>query len=370
MPARRPKPMMAIFRKLHHMIGSGFAIFLCVTALSGTVLIFSDFLLSWSLGTRATSLASLPKDYEIAAITRLEEYFPPETIRQIAFPSDHKMFFGITLYDGSERFFDPFTLEELHGRYAIPQLLRFLRDLHTHLLSGTTGEVLIGGIGLAGTALVISGIALWYPGRKGFRFKHIFPKSRTRGQILSAHRSTGILLSALMCFSALTGSAMIFDHTTKTLLSGLLDFQDAARAYDAEGIPVPDTPGFYTGVSFLHLAKQYFPEARITSYMPPNATRNTHIFRLKNASEWLPNGRNYIHFSKTTGQIVFLKDARTAPRSQRIFDSFYPLHSAAIGGVILDVLIVLSGLGLTYISGTGLYSWLHKKLKKKSPPRS
>jgi uncharacterized iron-regulated membrane protein len=86
--------------------------------------------------------------------------------------------------------------------------------------------------------------------------------------------------------------------------------------------------------------------------------------RMKQPEEWHPNGRTTLWFSPQTGALLRAQDANTLPLAARLQTKIYPLHTAAVGGIGLRIVLTLAGLGLCLLGGLSVWSlWRLSMLK-------
>jgi uncharacterized iron-regulated membrane protein len=220
----------------------------------------------------------------------------------------------------------------------------WLFDLHHHLLSGDTGEIVAGVAGLAGLAFVITGLILWWPLRRSFEFR-VWPKRMARFPILRHHRDWGVLLSPLLALSLVTGTIMIFRPVTDLVLGpGAAAEVSASLASPpprkAELATDPDWAGM------IRRARSLYPDAEVRILSLPRDDSGLISLRLRQPEEWLPNGRTTLWFAADTGELAHVRDAlKLSPRAQA-YNAIYPLHAAKVGGLPYRLLVTVSGLAL------------------------
>jgi uncharacterized iron-regulated membrane protein len=116
---------------------------------------------------------------------------------------------------------DPVTLDFVTWHYTIPGFLRVIIRLHGNLLMGRAGRVYVGWLGLAMLALGISGLILWWPGRKRWRAAFLV-KRGARGLRLyrDLHNAIGIWTFVVLMTVSFSGVYLVFPQTVGAALRG------------------------------------------------------------------------------------------------------------------------------------------------------
>ena len=87
------------------------------------------------------------------------------------------------------------------------------------------------------------------------------------------------------------------------------------------------------------------------------------VVRMRQSFEWTPNGRTQITFAPDGN--VAVENARAAKFSAALTEKLYPVHSAKIGGLVMKVLMTLSGLGLFVLGTFAVYSFWARRSKRR-----
>jgi uncharacterized iron-regulated membrane protein len=257
-------------------------------------------------------------------------------------------------------------------------------NIHAHLMAGDRGEIVAGIIGLIAGLMAISGLILWWPTRKTFSWKRLWPKDLSRRSLLSWHRDAGIaVLSLLFLLFMLSGSAMVFYTSVQKGLNALFGnpvpqiVLPSGTAVDVESLLSPlstgasaqtaeRTPRFSTAALILPDAdtlarvQQALHGARLTFYYADALPQGFHRFRLKRDCELHPNGLSFVYTDADNGDIVHVKDACAMPTGERITNMIYPLHAAKTGGEPYRVLALLTALVLAGLSLTGVVTYVQQ----------
>lgn len=340
---------------LHRWTGGLVGLVLLVLGLSGTILIHRD---AWVMLPHADD-AQIQATPAIIAATGQMMADPAARPSSIVFATDS---FGLNrLSFGKEagayadqagnivtRWDDPWQRPEL-----------FLFDLHHHLLAGETGEIVGGIAGLCGLFFVISGTVLWWRMRRTFAFR-LLPKRLSRPAILRHHRDLGIVFAPFLLLVMFTGTTMIFRPVTALVLgpSAPATIEASFKAPEAQVGALADKPDW---ARMIRTARERFPDAEIRILSLPKEPAKPITLRMKQAEEWLPNGRTTLWFAPDTGELIEARDALTLPGATQAFNTFYPLHAAKVGGLAYKLVMTLVGLALSLLGSLAVWSFWFRR---------
>ncbi len=339
---------MGLIRTLHAWAGAALSLLLMVMGLSGAFLVFED---DWVRATvpEARQAASVSPADLGAAAEAIEAAWPGE-VRSVVFARPD---FGVH----RARFHEPGgAYVSTDGAVATTwageeRLEAWVFELHHRLLAGETGEIVIGAAGLGLVVLSITGFVVWTPARRSFAWR-VWPSGTKRRDLLAAHRDVGLLFCIPLFVMGLTGAAMIFSETTRAILTAVAPGPAPAKGKLAAGEGDIDWP------RALAAAQAAFPDAELRIAVWPAAPGAPASVRLRQPEEWHPNGRTVVAIDPATSRVLRVDDAQSWGGGQRLYNTLYPLHAAAVGGRLYDALIALTGLALASLGGFGLWSFL------------
>lgn len=243
------------------------------------------------------------------------------------------------------------TVAEWTSQWQRPEMWLF--DLHHHLFAGHNGEMAAGYAGLFGLMFVITGSILWWRSRRAFEWR-LWPRRMQPGAIVRHHRDIGILIAPLLTISFVTGTGMIFDDAAKAVLRPLGTI---------EGPKPPEVAaigGNAPVAAMLATAKARFPDAAIRRLTVPSEPGQPWSLRLRQPFEWTPNGRTTLSFDGS-GALVKIDDPATDSRAESLYETFYPVHSAKVGGWPWKLAMTVSGLGLALLGSLTTWSFWFRR---------
>lgn len=345
----------------HRWAGGLLGLLLAVLALSGVLLVHKPLWIGLP-GTGAGPLATVGE--ETALASRLLTGAAPGDY--LVMPGEGLGLAQLVRPDGSGAYFDRSGEAVAHwsGVWDRPELWLF--DLHHHLLAGEAGEWISGIAGLAVVVFAVTGAILWWRTRRTFRLRP-WPSRWTRAALLRHHRDLGILFAPLLLMVALTGAMMIFRPLAGVLLTPLSPPGAIAAALappEAAAGSLPRRPAWNEIVT---RAQSRFPGARLRIVSLPSRPGQPVTIRMKQAEEWLPNGRSTVWLDPADGTVIEARDALAMPRAARAYNLLYPLHAAKVGGLPYRLVMTATGLALLML---GLFtSWTFWFRRKSHPSR-
>ena len=345
---------MKLLSIIHRWAGGFLGLLLALLGLSGTILM-------WEGEWVTLPHASDPVTENVPTIAAISEREVASGATRITFASDEIGLHHVAVDGGAGAYIaqDGSVVASWASQWQRPELWIF--DLHHHLFSGHTGELVAGWAGVAGLVFVVTGSILWWRSRRAFRWR-LWPDRFKPGPIVSHHRDLGILVAPLLLVSFVTGTGMIFSSTAAWLLSPMGSIAQPPPPAVAASDARPAIAAMIAG------AKSRFPQAELRRLTVPSAPGQPYAIRMRQHFEWTPNGRTTLYFAPE-GRIIRVDDPATASQAASINEKFYPVHSAKVGGMAWQLLMTLSGLGLTLLGSLATWSFWVRKAKKRPARR-
>ena len=235
-----------------------------------------------------------------------------------------------------------------------PELWLF--DFHHYIFADKKGAIAVGIMGLIGLGFIITGSILWWRTRKTFELR-AWPRRLSRPAIIRHHRDLGIIVAPVLFLSCFTGALLTLDPFARLVLSPL----SSAEAMESAIEPPKGTYGAVgpaTDLSaIIRTAHARFPDAEFRILSLPRGAGKPISIRMKQPGEWLPNGRTLLWFDAATNRLIDSRDAMQFPQGLKLFNMAYPLHSGKVGGVIWQLVIMLTGLSLAMLGGLSVWSF-------------
>jgi uncharacterized iron-regulated membrane protein len=339
---------------LHRWTGGFLGLLLAILGLSGAVLVWEG---NWiSLPGSGDAVVG-----QVQALGQIAQREAATGAIRITFASEEIGLHHVAREGGAGAYVNQAgtTVASWSNQWERPELWIF--DLHHHLFAGHNGELVAGWAGVFGLLFTITGAILWWRSRRAFKWQ-LWPKRFQPGPLVSHHRDIGIVLAPLLLVSFLTGIGMIFKEVSAAVLSpfGKMETRSGPPTVEPVEGPAPVA-------SMLMQAKVRFPEAELRRLTLPATPGQPWSVRMRQPFEWTPNGRTSLLFDGS-GKLIKVDDPAGGSRAASIYETFYPLHAAKVGGWGWKLLMTLSGLGLTLLGSLATWSFWFRKAKKRKRP--
>lgn len=345
--------VVAVF--LHKWIGLTAGLVFVISGLSGSVLAYSQPLENFF----NPELAGPPPQGWQAARADVLGHFSlvgDGKIRTVRLPSAEQGVYELHYHDERVEYRDALSGELVLESSASTAFIEFMRDLHIHLLAGHAGELVMGWIGVALLALILTGLWTWWPRRNYWRFAFRYPKSRRAlPQLYWWHKTVGVIALPTLFFVTLTGVGMVFYLTAQSLLTTLFGGeQPVVPATQAQAESEYDWPAIVASLDAT------LPDGRVVYFYFPEDEHSTVRARKKLPAELHPNGRSFIAMTRQ-GDILHATDATALDTGMRYTHAIYPLHSAKTESETWRFIVALMGLLPLGFFITGFMVWNRKR---------
>lgn len=342
--------MIKLLDLLHRWCGGLLGLILAVLGLSGAILVHKEdwIALPHASDVRVTDPSQLGKLAE-------QLLMGAKGGESVVFASDR---FGLVqLRDGAQGFYATQRGEVIarwSSQWERPELWLF--DLHHHLFTGDVGEIVVGVAGLAAIVFAVTGTILWWRTRRTFRFR-LWPARMTGPAIRMQHRDLGIVAAPLLLLVALTGTMMIFRPVAGLVLAPLSSPAAIEADLEAPKLPVGPLAPDLDWRAIISMAQHTFPKAELRILAVPKKPGDPVTIRMKQSSEWLPNGRTMLWFDPADGRLLGSRDATRMQAGTQVFNAAYPIHAGKVGGLAYRLLLTAIGLALALLGSLSVWSF-------------
>lgn len=222
-------------------------------------------------------------------------------------------------------------------------------NIHYQWLSGTPGMVLITGVGIILLLTAVMGLCFWWPRRGKIRKSltvqwHLKPRAVLR----QLHRTTGVTVSALLVFMAVTGLFVAIPD----LIDGTPAQWSSSQSFAPRVEPA------------IRLAEQQFPGKAIRDIRMP-APSQIAVFLYAPERNMMAVHRVIVD---TRGPSVM--SVRNAFEDHEAWVIALPLHNGQALGLVGQLIIVLIGLSLATLASTGPIMWYQARRARRRTGRA
>lgn len=353
---------------VHLWLGLTVGLLWAVQGLTGASLVFHREIDRWANPERVGSAGPPASMDRLVAAAAAQAGATPKRLSVVDARSDLLMadYDGV---DGEPRqlFLDAATARVVGERLYEPaspgggSTSRFLYNLHERLLSGDTGEIVIGTSGI----ILVSSVALglWIAWPRLWRGVARVGAWRSRPQQLYGwHRMIGLAAGFGLLLMIPGGIYMIFSQPIREAVAGVVPHR---LAYKPAPLPAGVAPRWVSPDTAYTAARSRFPEARFVRLGLPTAKAPIYAIRLHQAGEtraW--SGTTTVTVDALNGRVADVYDPLTAPLSNRVADAAFAVHNGEVAGIVGRVMVMLAGLSLTFFYVTGVWLWLAKRRRR------
>jgi uncharacterized iron-regulated membrane protein len=344
---------------LHLYAGLTVGALLAVMGLTGSALVFGEELdrhLQPEVSTVVPAGERVPVSRVLEAVTESQGGATPRFLRMPERP-DAPVVAWMDGHGSRKVYVEPYSGAVLGVRSVEDSGVGTLRALHVSLLSGERGETVVGTSGCVLIILGLSGLVLWWPGRRklalGFTLRRPLVWRRAHYDL---HKLGGVLSLLFLLLSALTGVSLVFPAP----------FEHAVRwATRAPPRSAPPVPGPATGTplpldTLLAEADRALPGARTTRIDLPTSPGAPLRVRKRFPEESHPLGMSLVYVDRHSGAVLRAESAPRAPLASRLLALRYPLHIGVWGGTATRCLLALVGFFPAGLFLTGFFLWLSR----------
>jgi uncharacterized iron-regulated membrane protein len=290
--------------------------------------------------------------------------YPERAIARVRLPQTDDSPYEACFEGGREQkcvYVSPRDASILGERIPSQSLKAWTVSLHRRLLSGETGETIVGIAGLIMLGMSGSGLYLWLM-RPGTRRRFFIINWRSNGyrRILDLHRIFGICGMLFLSINASTGALMVFRKPVESTLNSFTS--------NKQDLSIPKSTPSPTKVSLDAALRE--AGARVHGYaftmitMPASSTAPIAI-RAKQPGDLHPSGRSIVYVDQYTGQVLKVTDALSAPIGTRFGNILFPVHVGILGGMFTRLLLAATGLLPAILFLSGFAMWL-KRVRPKT----
>lgn len=246
-------------------------------------------------------------------------------------------------------------------------LMTWIYDLHMALRLDEAGRRLVGWMGAASFALVLSGLWAWWPKsswQQAFRYKTGAHPIRT---LRDFHKLTGLMSLVVLGALIVTGWMLAWPAETRWVLSGL--FGPVTQVAAQKSLP---GTGPNIGIAqMLQVAHARLPESRLVWLEVPGSPEGAYMVRVQQPGD--PSDRfphSYVYIDQRSAKILAMQDQASFAWSNKITNWLHPLHDGSAGGLAGRILIFAIGWIPLLLWITGLLRWRHRRKAIAIPKRT
>ncbi len=298
--------------------------------------------------------------------------FPKEKIGSIRFKSTPDAAVIFLVRKTKMISVNPYTGRIIAVKRLDRDFFSVVQELHTHLLLGETGGVIIKINVLVFFCLCVSGLILWWPKQKKFLRQLLsinFKSGNWKRTNMDLHRVLGFYALLILTLISLTGMFMAYDWM-KQLTAFATHSPMPEKDELARSVRLPGKKKFPLDSAYAYMQTRY-PGANET-YINP-ATDSLGVIRVIMRYPYaLYRKQNTLQFDQYSGKVLRTSLYADYNAYDKVERSNYDLHTGrihalGIGSKIIWFLVALTSASLPV---TGFLIWWGRKNKKKPVART
>jgi uncharacterized iron-regulated membrane protein len=352
------RPIRRFTIKLHRWMGIGAAAFWLVQALTGVLLTFH-----FEIEDAVISAKNVPTDLaaierRIDAISSAGGLSRVKWMRTTAgLPDRYSIAFvdragtdSMARIDGAGNVLHHHAADDLG-------FIGIMRELHFELLSGHTGQWILGISGGLLVSNLIVGLAVAWP-RKGWWKSAIIPsqKGGATARMFSWHRSLGLWAAIPAVVMAGSGTLILFQGALVELL-----------AIEAVDLPVNSAKAQPIGFEAAsRTAVAAIPgSAFVGTRFPTEQDASYHVWIRAPGELYRSYGASVVVIDANDASVREIWSASEATTSKAFLNALYPVHTGEAAGLAGRILAIAIGAWLVVVTVTGCLLWLRRRPRRK-----
>ncbi|MBF2065431.1 MAG: PepSY domain-containing protein [Calothrix sp. C42_A2020_038] len=352
-------------RALHKAIGIVVAALMIIIGATGSILVF-DKEVNPALHLQINKVIPVGERISISQVTEIiNKQYPEDKIQRIILPMNANHPYHAVVeqklnkVNKTDIYINSYSGEVLANYPRDNRLMQLINKLHTKLLVGKIGSVIVGLSGVSLLVLSITGTMLWNGWKKfvnGFKIRWT---SKWRFLNYDLHHVGGFISALLLIVIATTGAFMAFGQPIPKL-----SYWFKGQEQELKPISIIQTTSQkFTPDDFLATAIAALPEGKPTIYEPPKDNESTVKVRFKLPNDITSEGKSIVFIDQYNTNVLRIEHFFHNPWEKQFQDWTNILHTAKFGGLAVAFLYIIIGLVTVVLAITGIVIWLGKKKK-------
>lgn len=285
---------------------------------------------------------------------------------------------------------DPYSGNVLASRKKGDTFYDWVRDLHANLLTKKTGKTINGFGGILLGMMGLSGIVLWWPGRRHLKPSSFQLSARKGWRRFSYdfHRLVGVLVLLPLLVAAITGIGLAFSELAGSTISTV--FGPLTKPLSQKG-GLGDEPGVPGGIKdrkgggdlamkntetqtrknanlddAAHVAQEQIHGATIVRIQVPTGKESRYLLSMHLPSDWRDDGDNRVLVDGQTATVLGVQLGNRMTMSSRVLEGMTGVHYGQYGGMVTRILALAIGLSLPLLYLSGMLMWWRRIARQRN----
>jgi uncharacterized iron-regulated membrane protein len=352
------------FLKLHLWVGLAAAVLVVLLAATGILLVFEGEI-DRALNPKLLTVAPQPQNLPLTELlTKVRQEFKGKVATVIVTQARPDLAWQVGFGPKSVTlaYINPHTGEITGTRARDAYFMVKVHQLHTSLLAGRKGQLLLAAGNACLMFLMITGLILWWK-RKMLTIE---TDGSWRRINFDLHHVSGIYSIAFLFVIVGTGLLMSFHNQLIPVVEvfiGSTAKEKPARQPESTLPEQKDAPGI-TPDQALQIAQSQLPGASPTFLGLPLGPKAVYDFAFKFPEDGTPGGRSRVVLDQYSGEILWLDNARKVTLGVTFSNNLRPLHTGDLYGWPSRILYALAAFSVVIQAITGIVIWALRFRKK------
>ncbi len=358
-------------RFIHLWLGLSSGLIVFIVAITGALYTFEDEIQNKFFAYRSISIENKPykKPSEIAFIAQKE--LGKKKINVIEYHGKNSPV-TVTSYQPNPEalwvvYINPYSGEVLKVKNEINSFFITVYLLHTNLLLGDIGKVIVSYAVLIFVIMLITGIILWWPKRKkklksSFTIKwNVSPKKLN----YSLHNILGFYASWIVIFIAITGLTWSFtwmDKAVYFVTSAGEPYKDWIDPKSKSDVNSKLSENIVDTIFIDALQKFNASYESITIHFPSDDKKGVYLVDINPNHELISKSTAFF-YDQRTASFLEKSSLETMSTGEQIRHQFYDVHIGKIFGLTGQIIVCLASLIVASLPVTGFIIWWNRKKK-------
>jgi uncharacterized iron-regulated membrane protein len=251
-----------------------------------------------------------------------------------------------------------YTGQAIGDRDRFNSLMSTILILHFNLLSGETGQMIMGITAVLTLILTITGIYLWWPKLSKIKQAFVIKRNASFTRFnFDLHKTVGIYTAVVMFAVSLSGVNFNLPQIFRpavSFFSPLDGMMTPVKSETDNGVAItPDTA--------IDIAKLAMPNITVQRIFFPSNSAAAYQVSARQPDEIRSKGSTMIWIDQYSGKVLKIRDPHQFNAGSAFINLQLPLHNGEILGQTGRILVLIVGFAPLLLMITGVIHWLKKR---------
>ena len=254
---------------------------------------------------------------------------------------------------------NPYTAEVVASRFWGDTVMTWILKLHDELFMGRFGRTVVGCVGALLLVSLVTGLALWWPGRGRVRqsLKVTLPPAHSGRLLFEIHRAAGVYGALILSLVALSGLHLVFPGWLESVFKSSSAMGDIHDRLDVKSEAIPNSDPVSLGAAVL-IARGIFPKSPVQRLITPDTSTGSHQIWFGQPGKSLAEvPAAIVCVDQFSGHILHVERVTPRPAGDAFLSFIRALHTGQVLGTPGRLLWSLAGWVPLVLYLTGIRRW-------------